>query len=106
MSIFEILSHYRSNYKSEREKGTYFENLIEVFLKNDERFSDQFTSVVTYAKWAESQGVDAKDIGIDLVAINKDNTLSAIQCKIILLVSLILIVSSLLLTQTYSLEEY
>jgi hypothetical protein len=35
MTIFEILSEYRNNYKTEREKGTYFENLIHIFLEND-----------------------------------------------------------------------
>lgn len=81
MSIYEILSYYRSEHQTQREKGTYFENLIEVFLKYDERFSDQFSKIQTYSNWANAQNIDAKDIGIDLVATNKDNTLSAIQCK-------------------------
>jgi len=81
MSIFEILNFYRTKSKTEREKGTYFENLIKVFLENDERFSDQFSKIETYSKWAISQGRDAKDIGIDLIATNKDDSLSAIQCK-------------------------
>lgn len=68
--------------KTEREKGTYFELLIKDFLKNDPTYSPQFSGVWTYKDWAESQGIDSRDIGIDLIAgLREEDGFCAIQCK-------------------------
>jgi predicted helicase len=81
-ALRELLASYRSASKTEREKGTYFELLIKDFLKNDPTYSPQFSDVWTYKDWAESQGIDSRDIGIDLVAaLSEEEGFCAIQCK-------------------------
>lgn len=81
-ALRELLASYRSASRTEREKGTYFELLIKDFLKKDPTYSPQFSEVWTYKDWAESQGVDSRDIGIDLVAgLSEQKGFCAIQCK-------------------------
>lgn len=80
----QLLSIYRKNSKTEREKGNYFEKLVISFLQNDERFAPQFSQVQTFLEWATSQGNLGNDSGIDLVATNSDEYgggFTAIQCK-------------------------
>ena len=57
-----------SGAKSEREKGTYFEELILCYLRNEASYRDLYSRVWTYADWAKEQGLDKRDTGIDLVA--------------------------------------
>jgi len=81
-ALRELLASYRNTSKTEREKGTYFELLIKDFLKNDPTYYPQFSEVWTYKDWAESQGIDGTDTGIDLVAgLSEEEGFCAIQCK-------------------------
>nr|MBA3404992.1 DEAD/DEAH box helicase family protein [Gemmatimonadaceae bacterium] len=83
MSALEILiEQYRSVAQSEREKGTYFEELIIHFLKNEPFYRERYQSVLMYAAWAERQGVTKLDTGIDLVAETGTGETHAIQCKL------------------------
>lgn len=52
----QLLSIYRKNSKTEREKGNYFEKLVSSFLQNNERFAPQFSQVQTFLEWARVQG--------------------------------------------------
>ena len=67
-ALQEILDSYRSSSKSEREKGTYFEELILCYLRTEATYRDLYSDVWTYADWAALQGLDKRDTGIDLVA--------------------------------------
>lgn len=81
-ALRDLLNRYRQASKTEREKGEYFELLIKDFLKNDPVYTAQFSDVWTYSEWAEEQGWDKRDVGIDLVAKLKDaEGYCAIQCK-------------------------
>lgn len=81
-ALQELLTSFRVGSKTEREKGTYFELLIKDFLTNDPTYAPNFSDVYTYAEWAELQGIDARDTGIDLVAkITDEDSYCAIQCK-------------------------
>ena len=81
-ALKRILSKFRGSSKTEREKGTYFEELIVTFLENDPVQKAQYDKVWTYADWAKAQGLDGSDTGIDLVArIAEAGTFCAIQCK-------------------------
>ncbi|GJL73971.1 type ISP restriction/modification enzyme [Nitrosomonas sp.] len=81
-ALRDLLASYRSASKTEREKGTYFELLIKDFLKHDPTYSPNFSDVWTYAEWAESQGIEKHDVGIDLVAkLAEEDGYCAIQCK-------------------------
>lgn len=81
-ALHDILSRFCKTAKTEREKGTSFENLIKDFLVNDPAYGPQFDGVWSYSDWAKSQGIDSRDTGIDFVAkLADDDTYCAIQCK-------------------------
>lgn len=78
-----LLSNYRQSSKSEREKGTYFEELIVCYLRNEATYRDLYSDVWTYGDWAALQGLDKRDAGIDLVAKTQGTgEIHAIQCKL------------------------
>lgn len=78
----KILANFRAKSQSEREKGTYFEELILCYLRNEASYRDLYSNVWTYADWAEKQGLDKRDTGIDLVAETASGEVHAIQCKL------------------------
>jgi len=81
-----LLNTYRHAAVTEREKGTYFEELIACYLRNEATYHDLYSDVWTYADWAGQQGLDKRDTGIDLVARTRGtNKYHAIQCKLALL---------------------
>ncbi|MEI6608277.1 MAG: restriction endonuclease, partial [Deltaproteobacteria bacterium] len=77
-----LLNSFRNAAVTEREKGTYFEELICTYLRNEAIYRDLYSDVWTYADWATAQGLDKRDTGIDLVAkTNGTGEFHAIQCK-------------------------
>lgn len=84
MSALEgLLDSYRSASVTEREKGTYFEELTLTYLRNEATYRDLYEQVWTYTDWANEQGLDGRDTGIDLVARTKGTgEYHAIQCKL------------------------
>lgn len=83
MSLRDLLERYRSGSASEREKGGYFEKLVRVWLQHAPTQRDLYRQVMSYGEWARSQGLDARDTGIDLVAelAEAPGEWCAIQCK-------------------------
>ena len=80
--LAQLLATYRNAAMSEREKGTYFEELILAYLRNEATYKDLYSQVWTWAEWAPGQGFTAKDDGIDLVAeVAGTGEIHAIQCK-------------------------
>lgn len=78
-----LLNTYRQASATEREKGTYFEELILCYLRNEASYRDLYSRVWTYADWAKEQGIDQRDAGIDLVAqTSGTGEYHAIQCKL------------------------
>lgn len=81
-ALQELLQTYRNAAVSEREKGTYFEELILAYLRNEATYRDLYSHVYTWAEWAPKHGFNAKDDGIDLVAeVDGTGEVHAIQCK-------------------------
>jgi predicted helicase len=81
-ALASLLESYRRAAVTEREKGTYFEELVVAYLRNEPTYQDLYSDVWTYAEWAKGQGLDAKDAGIDLVAKTAGtDEFHAIQCK-------------------------
>lgn len=76
-----ILKHYADASQSMREKGSYFEYLIQDYLRNEPQYRNLYSDVWTYKEYALKFGADARDTGIDLVARTRDNQFHAIQCK-------------------------
>lgn len=81
-ALEQLLNQYRQAAASEREKGTYFEELMLVYLRNEASYRDLYEKVWTYADWAHEQGLDKRDAGIDLVAQTHTGEVHAIQCKL------------------------
>lgn len=82
-ALEQLLNTYRQASVTEREKGTYFEELIVCYLRNEATYRDLYSDVWTYAQWADLQGLDKRDTGIDLVAKTQGTgEFHAIQCKL------------------------
>lgn len=82
-ALAALLDNYRSASVTEREKGTYFEELILTYLRHEATYRDLYEQVWTYSDWANEQGLDGRDTGIDLVARTKGTgEYHAIQCKL------------------------
>lgn len=81
-ALSQLLDTYRNAAASEREKGTYFEELMLAYLRNEASYRDLYAKVWTYADWAGEQGLDKRDAGIDLVAQTQTGEVHAIQCKL------------------------
>ena len=81
-ALQDLLAIYRSASLTEREKGTYFEELILTYLRNEATYRDLYSHIWTYADLAAEQKLDRRDTGIDLVANTKGtNEFHSIQCK-------------------------
>lgn len=76
-----ILSQFREMALSERDKGTDFEHLSLVYLRNEPYYRDLYREVMTYGQWAQQQGLTKKDTGIDLIGVTHQDEIHAIQCK-------------------------
>ena len=73
-----LLDEYRARAKSEREKGTLFEELTRQFLLHDARFAHQFKEIYLWKKSERRTG----DTGIDLVALPVSHiTLAALHAR-------------------------
>jgi predicted helicase len=82
-ALENMLNTFRQAAVSEREKGTYFEELICCYLRNEATYRDLYSDVWTYGQWAETQHLDKRDTGIDLVAkTSGTGEFHAIQCKL------------------------
>ena len=82
-ALATLLDTYRLAAATEREKGTYFEDLIICYLRNEATYRDLYSDVWTYADWAESRGLNKRDTGMDLVAKTRGtDEFHAVQCKL------------------------
>ncbi|MDO8893358.1 type ISP restriction/modification enzyme, partial [Nitrosomonas sp.] len=81
-ALKKLLDSYRLAAATEREKGTYFEELILCYLRNEASYRDLYSHVWTYGEWAKLQGLDSRDTGIDLVTKTSTGEYHAIQCKL------------------------
>ncbi|MDA8002259.1 MAG: DEAD/DEAH box helicase family protein, partial [Alphaproteobacteria bacterium] len=61
--------------------GTAFEKMVKVFLENDKQYKSRFKEVHMWQKWSKQNNINKHDDGIDLVGVERDGSLCAIQCK-------------------------
>ena len=81
-ALQSLLKQYQIASEAEREKGTYFEELILLYFKNEASYKDLYSDVWMYSDWADLQNLDKRDTGIDLVAKTRGtDEYHAIQCK-------------------------
>ena len=76
-----LLHTFRTHSQSEREKGTYFEELVQAYLQNEPKYKELFSDVWLYSEYAQKYNLTKRDTGIDLVAKTFADELYAIQCK-------------------------
>lgn len=81
-ALSTLLDTFRAAGKTERERGTYFEELIVAYLRTEPLYEELYATVETYADWAARRGLDRRDAGIDLVAETFGGEVHAIQCKL------------------------
>jgi len=82
-ALSELLDSFRRASRSQREKGSYFEELIICYLRHEPSYRDLYDEVLPWREWAERQGIDRRDVGIDLVARTRaTGEFHAIQCKL------------------------
>ena len=76
------LNYIRRIAPTEAHKGRLFERLMQRYLRVDPIYKDLFTDVYLWREWTELRtDFDGVDIGIDLVARDRDGGYYAIQCK-------------------------
>ena len=82
-ALTSLLDDFRGRAKTEREKGTYFEDLVLAYMSAEPMYRERYSEVLTWADWAKREGKDGRDIGIDLVAIERGTgAVHAVQCKL------------------------
>ena len=81
-SFYNALNYIRENANSQFGKGRTFERLIRAYLLEDPFYKKRFSEVYLWSEWAELRPeFDGVDLGIDLIAIERDGGYCAIQCK-------------------------
>lgn len=78
----QTLDRIRSIAETEARKGRIFERLMKTYFSKDPLYSERFAQVQLWSEWAQGQPhFDGTDIGIDLVAEEREGGVCAIQCK-------------------------
>ena len=78
----DTLDHIRAIATSEAEKGRLFERLMKRYFTQDPLYRDRFAHVWLWSEWVASRpDFSGGDIGIDLVAAERDGGTCAIQSK-------------------------
>ncbi len=80
-SFFALLNKIRSESFSEKDKGTKFERLVRDYFRTSKKYAVILDQVWLWSDFPFRNDFGGKDLGIDLVAKNKDNEYWAIQCK-------------------------
>lgn len=85
-TLLTLLDTFRITAKTEREKGTYFERLVQIYLRNEPKYQDLYQQVWLWEEWradwtAQGNQDPGKDTGIDLVALTHLGEYHAIQAK-------------------------
>jgi predicted helicase len=78
----QLLDQYRDLSVTNRECGTYFEDLSVCYFRTEPAYKELYATVETYGDWAARHGLDRRDVGIDLVAETTTGEVHAIQCKL------------------------
>ncbi len=80
--FYSTLDYIRENANTQYGKGKLFERLIRTYLLEDPFYQKRFSEVYLWSEWAElCPEFDGVDIGVDLVAEERDGGYCAIQCK-------------------------
>jgi predicted helicase len=81
MDFNTLLNNYRKQSLSEREKGTRFERLMQLYLMTEPYYASRFNHVWMWDEFPFRKDLGGQDTGIDLVAQTTHGAYWAIQCK-------------------------
>lgn len=76
-----LIEQARLEINEKRPLGTWFEQIVVAYLKNEPAYQNRFKNVWMLAEVPEEFGISRKDTGVDIVAENVDGTLTAVQAK-------------------------
>jgi predicted helicase len=80
-SFQDILTNFRKESATEREKGTRFERLMQLYLRTEPFYASRFKNVWLWEEFPARKDLGGQDTGIDLVAQTTHGAYWAIQCK-------------------------
>lgn len=81
MGFTKLINQINNITDNQRDKGTYFEYLVKVYLQNEPSYKNEFKNVWLLNEIPEEKGIPKIDIGVDLVAEKFNGKLVAIQAK-------------------------
>ena len=82
MNLTDLLDKLTRLSASFSQQGTAFERMMRTYLQTDPLYSDRFEKVFSWMEWPD-RPTKERDTGIDLVGIERDGGVCAIQCKFI-----------------------
>ncbi|MHB8191380.1 MAG: type ISP restriction/modification enzyme [Ferrimicrobium sp.] len=77
--LLDKLTRLSANFS---QQGTAFERMMRTYLQTDPLYCDRFEKVFSWMEWPD-RPTRERDTGIDLVGIERDGGVCAIQCKFI-----------------------
>ena len=80
-SFSDILTKYRTQSYSQKDKGERFERLMQAYLLTDPIYANKFKKVWLWNEFHGREDLGSFDTGIDLVAQTNEGEYWAIQCK-------------------------
>ena len=80
-SFSDILTKYRTQSYSQKDKGERFERLMQAYLLTDPIYANKFKKVWLWNEFHGREDLGTFDTGIDLVAQTNEGEYWAIQCK-------------------------
>ena len=81
LSFKDVLTKFRDEAFSERDKGYKFEKLMKAYLEIAPEYNGKFKEVWLWEDFPYRRDFSGKDTGIDLVALTTEGDYWAIQCK-------------------------
>ena len=81
MGFSAVLEKYRAYSFSEKDKGNWFERLMQAYLRTEPLYKSRFKHVWLWNEFPFRKDFGAKDTGIDLVAETFQGDFWAVQCK-------------------------
>ena len=82
MNLMDLLDKLTRLSASFSQQGTAFERMMRTYLQTDPLYSERFEKVFSWMEWPD-RPTRERDTGIDLVGIERDGGVCAIQCKFI-----------------------
>lgn len=81
MSFQNLINQINEISDTQRLRGTYFEYLVQAYLRNEPTYKNEFSHVWMLGEVPDEYGIPKTDVGVDLVAKRHTGELVAVQAK-------------------------